>query len=653
MRRVSRVLFIIVVLAGVVAPPQSSAQQPGIKFRPVTNAIGWDRYVVTLSLQPGEDAGAIAQQLAGTYRGRLEPFARTGFAGFAISMTEASARLLSQDPRVQLVQGVDATPAANAPQEVPVLPSTDSSPAAQHTEPTVTAPSAAIKLQPRANDSGSTWSTGVYSYDGSGNITAAGEQAYTYDRLGRVTGGTAGSGKKQTYTYDRYGNIETVTTGIGSAAMVRKLGVDPDTNQASNSASPYDQYGTYDAAGNVKTWSTLETFDYDGSGMVRQATLDGAKKLYIYSAGDERIATISLGLNNLETDSMWTIRDMSGKVLRRMEKTGAGSGGTWSWKQDYIYRGSQLLASETDGPERTLHFHPDHLGTPRLITGSGGAKVSLHTYYPFGEEATVVPHAIERLKFTGHERDTPRLDYMHARYYSPVWGRFLSVDPARYSAKAALPQTWNRYVYALNNPAALIDPDGRAVQTTVNRTPAGWHIGMILTIEVSARGQRVVRGAQVREWIQTAQAVFAAKGVGVSTSLKVDAIFSPDGRTDATRHQVVVDESVTRENVNQVGGSVMNVNHATSGATFAHEVGHFLGLTDQYKDVNGSSVANPGYSTNLMGTGVANSPPQTDLYQSQVNELLASWATGRQNIGVEQTSQSTPCSVGDTCHGQE
>jgi RHS repeat-associated protein len=77
----------------------------------------------------------------------------------------------------------------------------------------------------------------------------------------------------------------------------------------------------------------------------------------------------------------------------------------------------------------------------------------------------------EPMKFTSHERDfngainvenTDYLDYMHARYYSPVMGRFLSVDPALNVKRAVLvPGAWNHYSYSLNNPTKYVDPDGK------------------------------------------------------------------------------------------------------------------------------------------------------------------------------------------------
>jgi RHS repeat-associated protein len=51
---------------------------------------------------------------------------------------------------------------------------------------------------------------------------------------------------------------------------------------------------------------------------------------------------------------------------------------------------------------------------------------------------------------------------MHARYYNPQWGRFLSADPGK-DWNPKQPQRWNMYAYAGSNPMGLTDPTGRKV----------------------------------------------------------------------------------------------------------------------------------------------------------------------------------------------
>jgi RHS repeat-associated protein len=51
--------------------------------------------------------------------------------------------------------------------------------------------------------------------------------------------------------------------------------------------------------------------------------------------------------------------------------------------------------------------------------------------------------------------------YMQQRYFDPIAGRFLSVDPV--TTDAGTGSSFNRYVYATNNPYKFKDPDGREV----------------------------------------------------------------------------------------------------------------------------------------------------------------------------------------------
>jgi RHS repeat-associated protein len=62
---------------------------------------------------------------------------------------------------------------------------------------------------------------------------------------------------------------------------------------------------------------------------------------------------------------------------------------------------------------------------------------------------------------TGKERDTESgNDYFGARYYSSAMGRWMSPDPSNLGVDIYLPQTWNRYNYAVNNPLTVADCNG-------------------------------------------------------------------------------------------------------------------------------------------------------------------------------------------------
>jgi RHS repeat-associated protein len=286
-----------------------------------------------------------------------------------------------------------------------------------------------------------------------------GSDWFHYDLVGRLVQGTARNGtRRQDYSYDRYGNLTGVTTWTGGSPLIRDLATSGLTNRLTTMGASYDAAGRMLQGG-----GTGEVYGWDGLNMLRTYDRPGQNLIHFYTTGEERLLTYDVGTST----STFRLRDLSGKVLREFKRDGSG----WSWQKDNIYRDGQLLATEVPGGR--MHYHLDHLGTPRLITAASGTRRGSHVYYGFGEEAGTVSEDLDPMKFTGHERDltggitsdaAPNIDYMHARYYSAFMGRFLSVDPVLDIKQATKnPQGWNRYAYVLNNPLRFTDPTGRQV----------------------------------------------------------------------------------------------------------------------------------------------------------------------------------------------
>jgi RHS repeat-associated protein len=307
------------------------------------------------------------------------------------------------------------------------------------------------------------WNSGAYAYDGAGNITRVGEEWYTYDLVSRLAansypmpeGECPTSLQSLAYTYDPLGNM---TSWTYNCSGTHTYSVDPSTNRLTTQ--------TYDPSGNALTTvgeANAETLAYYPFNDLRSAVGTGLNRLYGYTADGERLVDYDAQPNPPAGPFTITLRDLTGKVLRSFQVT-TGQPGTWTEKEDWIYRDGQLLATVDTTVQGGVarHVHLDHLGTPRLITSASGVGLETHTYLPFGLEVTDLGPLFERMKFTGHERDLASgLDYMHARYYSPYANRFLSVDPGK--ADAGVPQSWNRYAYVLGNPLKYTDPEGEVV----------------------------------------------------------------------------------------------------------------------------------------------------------------------------------------------
>jgi RHS repeat-associated protein len=274
------------------------------------------------------------------------------------------------------------------------------------------------------------------------------KQNYTYDQVNRLLSASeALSGAqqwKQQFTYDRFGNRNFDLASTTGNVLGPNPTIDPSTNRFASGQS-YE----YDLSGNITKDPTTNpnVILYDAENRQVSYTKAGATTAYVYDGGGYRVQRITGG------EATVFVYDVAGKLIAEYDTdpppNPVGGGGTSYLTTDHL--GSTRVVT-TGGPSPTLKARYDYLPFGEEIAPTLGNRTSVTGYLP--SDST-------RQKFTQYERDTESgLDFAGARYCSSGVGRFTSVDPSLASARSLSPQSWNRYVYVLNNPLVYIDPDG-------------------------------------------------------------------------------------------------------------------------------------------------------------------------------------------------
>ena len=134
-------------------------------------------------------------------------------------------------------------------------------------------------------------------------------------------------------------------------------------------------------------------------------------------------------------------------------------------QSNYGYWDEQTITYTIKEHKGRKYFVKDHLGSVRTTVNRDGNVLGYDDYYPFGlampDRSNNNSNPNADYKFTGHERDDEAdimLDYMMARNYDPIIGRFMQIDPMASKYPSLSP-----YTYVANNPMNAFDPDGRLI----------------------------------------------------------------------------------------------------------------------------------------------------------------------------------------------
>jgi len=284
-----------------------------------------------------------------------------------------------------------------------------------------------------------------YDYDKVDNITAKvtehGEYGYGYDDLYRLTDADNPVQADEGFSYDAVGNrltAEGVTGDWGYNDNNELQGYD-------GVAFSYDSNGNMTQkidAGQVTSYiynvedrlqevrdgsgSLISTYYYDPFGRRLWKEVGGVKTYFVY-ADEGLVAEV----------------DATGNVTKSY---GYRPGSTWTTDPLFMKVGGQYY-----------FYQNDHLGTPQKLTAVNGAVVWTAKYSSFGDASVDISSLVtNNLRYAGQYFDAETgLHYNYKRYYDPVIGRYLRVDPIGFGSGDV-----NLYSYVYNRPLNFVDPEG-------------------------------------------------------------------------------------------------------------------------------------------------------------------------------------------------
>ncbi|MBN1295170.1 hypothetical protein JXA80_00220 [bacterium] len=268
---------------------------------------------------------------------------------------------------------------------------------------------------------------------------------YAYDDTNRVTWIywiADGSPYEVNQLYTPLGDVQSVTVSDqGMAYLPEALGT---TGYIPNLLNQYASVGgvgySYDGNGNM-TSDGVNTYGFDAENRLVSATVSGSSLVFTY---DDLGYRTSKTVDGVRTDYLWSQQNL----LAEYDHSG-------ELQKRYIYEPGidavLMMKTATD----TYFFHSLPGRSTVMLTSGTGTVVEKTGYSPYGLPTLLSGVGNPKL-FSGREFDAETgLYYVRQRYYSPVLGRFISADPAGYSAGDT-----GLYAFVRNSPASFIDPDG-------------------------------------------------------------------------------------------------------------------------------------------------------------------------------------------------
>lgn len=295
--------------------------------------------------------------------------------------------------------------------------------------------------------------------NGSGVAQTVYDETFGYDNLDRLTSFVAGA-MVGSYTLDLNSN----RTGHTLSGTAYTDTIASTSNRLTAMSGPTES-NTFDAAGNITSNGTF-TFIYSDRGKLktRRQVVGGVNQdvTYLYNGLEQR-TTKSGSTSLVSTGTNYFVYDEAGHLIGEYDAN-------VKVIEETVYLGATpvvvLTQTVSGSPAVTTttvqNVYADHLNTPQVITRTSDHKMRWRWMPdPFG---TTVPD--ENPQSLGAFTYNPRfpgqlfdkesnLFYNGYRYYDPIAGRYITVDPL-----GLFGGSWSPYAYVNGNPVTFVDPAG-------------------------------------------------------------------------------------------------------------------------------------------------------------------------------------------------
>ena len=456
--------------------------------------------------------------------------------------------------------------------------------------------------------------------------------AYSYDWMNRMLSAryaaksgstwTEADGNNETVAYDLNGNITGLSRYQWPAGASAPQAIDmlSYTHTGNQLKKVEDNAGTYASAGFVNGSVDPEEYLYDANG---NTTTDKNKG----------IASIRYNVLNLPEEITMTGK---GKIVYSYDAAGAklskqvvpltGSTVTSEYAGDFEYTNGvvQYLATDegrvvfTSSAINYEYALKDHMGNPRVYfdrnPANGAARIIQKTdYYPFGMTLTgnYISGTENKYQYNSKELQSELglnlYDY-GARFYDPQLARWAVIDPKAKDFSSVSP-----YVYCLNNPVKLVDPDGEAPVDQID--------------QVDPRPRPPIFSRNARTF-----GFFLAHPI-LATSIGRMSSGSTNISTNAVRFSTRLG---LRENSEHEGSEVNAFRHTLWQSTITAQYGRRIA-----EQVGNAHEDNPNLSPNRTFTGkdaMAQADQTIDLLNNQIGRQIGS---ANQGAGMKALAEAT------------